>query len=162
MLVFSLKVKKGTIVISWSKKTRSTYLLLLNLLWAAWQKGLLIYLFLFSEEPYLRIATEDENGSLYDEEYSAKGSKIYMIFRNSKLNIDILVPQISGPNHKTNQAHFLDDRFKIARSLKIILNNILHSALFASPVEKRKNQNIRLSNISYVQVQKDIFLCIKN
>lgn len=46
----------------------------------------------------MRIAAE--NQKLYDEEHMFKGPKINMIFRNSKLNIDISVLEISGSNPK--------------------------------------------------------------
>lgn len=89
-------------------------------------------------ESYLKVAAEEENANLYDEEHRSKGPKIDLIFKNTELNLDISILEISGANKKTNQVHYLEDRFKIAKNLKIILNGILRSSSFASAVLKRK------------------------
>lgn len=54
------------------------------------------------------------------------------------LNIDIAILEISGPNHKINQVHYLGDRFKIAKNLKIMMESLLSAARYATPIEKRK------------------------
>jgi hypothetical protein len=73
----------------------------------------------------LKIAAQDNNNKLYEEDYRSKGPKIDLIIRNIQLKIDISVLEISGVNTKANQVHFLEDRLKIAKNLKIILSNIL-------------------------------------
>lgn len=87
---------------------------------------------------FFKVAAEEENEKLFDEEYRSKGPKIDLIFKNTERNLDISILEISGANNKTNQVHYLEDRFKIARNLKTILNGILSSSPFASPIFRRK------------------------
>lgn len=89
-------------------------------------------------ERYLRVAADYDNENLNDEDARSKGPKIDLIFRNMMLNIDIAILEISGPNHKINQVHYLGDRFKIAKNLKIMMESLLSAARYATPIEKRK------------------------
>jgi hypothetical protein len=94
--------------------------------------------FVFSGEPYLKVTADHNNDALNDKDARSKGPKIDMIFRNTQFNIDIVILEISGPNHKINQVQNLGDRFKIAKNLKIMMESLLSSARYATPINKRK------------------------
>jgi hypothetical protein len=100
---------------------------------------------MFSGEPCLKVAANHENNALNDKDSRSKGPKIDMIFRNTKLNIDVPVLEISGPNSQVNQVHNLEDYFKIAKILKTMLLNLHSTALYATPIEKKEELSYMIS-----------------
>lgn len=48
-----------------------------------------------------------------------------MIIKNEKYNLEIMIVEVSGPPHKVNRTHFLEDRNKIAKNLKAMLKHIV-------------------------------------
>jgi hypothetical protein len=80
-----------------------------------------------SGEPYLRCVAKWQNKKIYDEERRSVGPKIDIIFFHKLYEQELALLELSGPLHKTNHTHFLEDRHKTAKNLKHILKSIIDS-----------------------------------
>ncbi|CAO3674226.1 unnamed protein product [Rhizopus stolonifer] len=78
-------------------------------------------------EPNLRCASKRQNKKLFDDERRSPGPKIDMVFKHKVYKQEIAILEISGPNNKISNRHFLEDRNKIAKNLKHILTTITDS-----------------------------------
>ncbi|EPB86972.1 hypothetical protein HMPREF1544_06190 [Mucor circinelloides 1006PhL] len=71
-------------------------------------------------ESHLKCATKHIN----DESRAAVGPKIDIIITSEALHAEISVVEASGPVSKVDKSHFLGDRSKIAKNLRLIYKQI--------------------------------------
>ncbi|KAL7330105.1 hypothetical protein PS15p_205092 [Mucor circinelloides] len=74
-------------------------------------------------ETKLGASKEEKNRAKNDDDKRSVGSSIEGIIYSPKLNLDLLLLEVSGPMHKEYYTHFLKNYLKIAKNLKNILKN---------------------------------------
>ncbi|CAO3681726.1 unnamed protein product [Rhizopus stolonifer] len=107
-------------------------------------------------ETKLGASKEEENRAKNDDDKRSVGASIDGIIYSPKLNLDILLLEVSDPMHKENYSHFLKDRLKIAKNLKKILKSQFRKSFVLSEMIKF---DIPVQPISYA---KELPLYIKN
>ncbi|CAG8674336.1 8422_t:CDS:2, partial [Paraglomus brasilianum] len=75
-------------------------------------------------EKSLRAAAALLNKKQKDDSRRRSGSKIDLIMMLREIQLEFLVMEVSGPPLEDNHTHFVGDRNKIAKNLKILLNFI--------------------------------------
>jgi hypothetical protein len=76
-------------------------------------------------ENILQCKKELENGVLAQKGECANGSKIDGIIINNEYSLEVEIIEASGPNHKVDTTHFVEDRIKIAKNLKSMYKYIM-------------------------------------
>ncbi|KAF0500566.1 hypothetical protein F8M41_020282 [Gigaspora margarita] len=77
-------------------------------------------------EKSLFASSEDRNREKTDGEDRNFGRKIDIIWSMKSSDLEFAVGEISGPPNKINHAHFFNDKIKIAKMLKVIINRIVN------------------------------------
>lgn len=102
-------------------------------------------------ESKLEASKEEENLAKNDDENRAVGSSIDAIIASKEFNLQFFVLEVSGPMHKENYNHFIQDRLKIAKNLKYIFKSILRQKLVVSDAANIKLYGVHLyRNTVYV------------
>jgi hypothetical protein len=60
-----------------------------------------------------------------DEEDRSAGRKIDIIWTMKPTDLEFSISEVSGPPNQHNHTHFFNDKLKIAKMLKIIINRIV-------------------------------------
>lgn len=82
-------------------------------------------IYLLFGECNLKAKAIEVNRYLDDDERRFAGPKIDVIIKNTKYNLEVMIVEVSGPPHKVNQTHFLEDRKKIGKNLKSMFKYIV-------------------------------------
>ncbi|CAI2191016.1 17188_t:CDS:10 [Funneliformis geosporum] len=80
---------------------------------------------IFFGEKCLFASSEDRNREKTDEEYRNAGRKIDIIWSMKPTDFEFSICEVSGPPNQHNHTHFFNDKLKIAKMLKVILNRIV-------------------------------------
>jgi len=70
-------------------------------------------------------STEDRNRGKKDDEYRNSGRKIDIIWSVKQTDLEFSIGEISGPPNQLNHPRFFNDKIKIAKMLKIMINRIV-------------------------------------
>ncbi|CAG8700683.1 1399_t:CDS:10, partial [Dentiscutata erythropus] len=76
-------------------------------------------------EKYLFASTEDRNREKKDGEDRNFGRKIDIIWSMKPTDLEFSIGEISGPPNQLDHSHFFNDKIKIAKMLKVIINRIV-------------------------------------
>ncbi|CAG8561490.1 14197_t:CDS:10 [Funneliformis caledonium] len=80
---------------------------------------------IFFGEKCLFASLEDRNREKTDEEDRNAGRKIDIIWSMKPTDFEFSICEVSGPPNQHNHTHFFNDKLKIAKMLKVILNRIV-------------------------------------
>ncbi|CAG8719218.1 2383_t:CDS:10 [Funneliformis caledonium] len=80
---------------------------------------------IFFGEKCLFASSEDRNLEKNDEEDRSAGRKIDIIWSMKPTDLEFSICEVSGPPNQHNHTHFFNDKLKIAKMLKVILNRIV-------------------------------------
>ncbi|CAG8815175.1 24488_t:CDS:2, partial [Racocetra persica] len=76
-------------------------------------------------EKCLFASLEDRNRGKDDGEDRNAGQKIDIIWSMKPTDLEFSISEISGPPNKLDHSHFFNDKLKIAKNLKVIINRIV-------------------------------------
>ncbi|KAG9300777.1 hypothetical protein G9A89_023575 [Geosiphon pyriformis] len=79
----------------------------------------------FFGEVCLFASAEDYDLKKSDEEHRSIGRKIDIIWTTKPPKLEFAIAEISGPPNQHQHSHFFEDKIKIAKMLKIMLNRIV-------------------------------------
>ncbi|CAO3640463.1 unnamed protein product [Cunninghamella echinulata] len=82
-----------------------------------------IFKFLWGEVS-LQCKNESDNKILAANDRSASSSKIDGIIIDNVYNMEVGIIEVSGPNYKVNKVHYLEDKNKLAKNLRLIYKSI--------------------------------------
>ena len=74
-------------------------------------------------ETCLKASAKDHNSQKADDERRSTGKKIDIILSLREENEEFSVAEVSGPPAKSDWTHFKNDRMKIIKMLKTLINN---------------------------------------
>lgn len=83
-------------------------------------------------ETKLTASKEEANLAKNDDDKRAVGASIDGIIYSPNLDLDLLLLEVSGPMNKVDHTHFLKDRIKIAKNLKMILKSLFRKSFILS------------------------------
>ncbi|CAG8635626.1 10015_t:CDS:2, partial [Paraglomus occultum] len=82
-------------------------------------------LHIYFGEKCLFASSEDRNLEKNDEEDRSAGRKIDIIWSMKPTDLEFSISEVSGPPNQHNHTHFFNDKLKIAKMLKVIINRIV-------------------------------------
>nr|CAG8582952.1 5054_t:CDS:2 [Entrophospora candida]CAG8604627.1 7200_t:CDS:2 [Entrophospora candida] len=80
---------------------------------------------IYQGETTLKSSAILKNESLHDDLHRNHGNKIDLIFSIAELQLELSVLEVSGSPTNSDHSHYIGDRNKLAKMLKIILNYII-------------------------------------
>lgn len=87
-------------------------------------------------ETKLEATKIEENMAKYEDERRSVGSSIDCILRLATTNMDLMVVEVSGGNSKEEYDHFIKDRIKIAKNLKVMMKHIMRKKLIVGEISE--------------------------